>query len=134
MNMTQKVLTKIFESLLNTAAQAPIDDIVNRDGISLMKQGFELIIQAHREGGATGPTSAKELIDDFLGVGMPQKPVTLTTLSEQLAPIEEKLAPIHDVVVNPIIKLDFSQVDQERLNDFLQEAARDNSCALHIHP
>ena len=125
MNMTQKVLTKIFESLLNTAAQAPIDDIVNRDGISLMKQGFELIIQAHREGGATGPTSAKELIDDFLGVGMPQKPVTLTTLSEQLAPIEEKLAPIHDVVVNPIIKLDFSQVDQERLNDFLLAEARD---------
>ena len=56
MNMTQKVLAKIFESLLNTAAQAPLDDIVNRDGISLMKQGFELIMQAHREGGATGPT------------------------------------------------------------------------------
>ena len=56
MNMTQKVLTKIFESLLNTASQAPTDDIVNRDGISLMKQGFELIMQAHREGGATGPT------------------------------------------------------------------------------
>lgn len=148
MNMTQKVLTKIFESLLNTAAQAPTDDIVNRDGISLMKQGFELIMQAHREGGATGPTSpllaearqlladveAKERINDFLGVGMPQKPVTLTTLSEQLARIEARLMPIHDVVVNPIIKLDFSQVDQERLNDFLQEAARDNSCALHIHP
>lgn len=159
MNMTQKVLTKIFESLLNTAAQAPTDDIVNRDGISLMKQGFELIMQAHREGGATGPTSpplaeARQLLadiegfkpfrsiedspkergDDLIGVGLPAKPVTLTTLSEQLARIEGKLAPIHYVVVNPSIKLDFSQVDQERLNDFLQEAARDNSCALHIHP
>lgn len=60
MNMTQKVLTKIFESLLNTAAQAPKDDIVNRDGISLMKQGFELIMQAHRDGGATGPTCISE--------------------------------------------------------------------------
>lgn len=156
MNMTQKVLTKIFESLLNTAAQAPTDDIVNRDGISLMKQGFELIMQAHREGGATSPLlaearqlladierfkpfssiedSPKERINDFIGVGLPEKPVTLTTLSEQLARIEGKLAPIHDVVVNPIIKLDFSQVDQERLKDFLQEVARDNSCALHIHP
>ena len=68
--MTQKVLTKIFESLLNTAAQAPKDDIVNRDGISLMKQGFELIMQAHREGGATGPTiplsaEARQLLADI---------------------------------------------------------------------
>lgn len=146
MNMNQKVLTKIFESLLNTAAQAPTDDIVNRDGISLMKQGFELIMQAHREGGASGPTSprlaearqlladveAKERINNFLGVGMPQKPVTLTTLSEQLARIEEKLAPIHDVVVNPIIKLDFSQEDRERLNDFLLAEARDRH-SRHLH-
>lgn len=159
MNMTQKVLIQLFESLLNTAAQTPTDAIVNRDGISLMKQGFDLIMQAHREGGATGPTSpllaeARQLLadieqfkpfrsiedsqtergNDLIGVGLPAKPVTLTTLSEQLARIEGKLAPIHDVVVNPIIKLDFSQVDQERLNDFLQEVARDNSCALHIHP
>lgn len=124
MNMTQKVLTKIFESLLNTAAQAPTDDIVNRDGISLMKQGFELIMQAHREGGATGPTSAKERIDDFIGIGIPQKPVTPTTISEHLARLEGISMPI----------LSLSQEDQERLNDFLQEVASDNSCALHIHP
>lgn len=157
MNMTQKVLTKIFESLLNTAAQAPTDDIVNRDGISLMKQGFELIMQAHREGGATGPTiplsaearqlladieqfkpfrsiedSPKERINDFIGVGLPQKPVTITTISEQLARIEERLMPIHDVVVNPIIKLNFSQEDQGRLNDFLLAEARDRH-SRHIN-
>lgn len=63
---------------------------------------------------------------------MPQKPVTLTTLSEQLARIEEKLAPIHDVVVNPIIKLDFSQEDRERLNDFLLAEARDRH-SRHPH-
>lgn len=159
MNMTQKVLTKIFESLLNTAAQAPTDDIVNRDGISLMKQGFELIMQAHREGGATGPTiplsaearqlladieqfkpfrsiedSPKERINDFIGVGLPQKPVTITTISEQLARIEERLMPIHDVVVTNTVKLNVSPEDQERLRSFLLEAARDNSCALHINP
>ncbi|WP_338775094.1 hypothetical protein [Aeromonas veronii] len=124
-----------------------------------MKQGFELIMQAHREGGASGPTiplsaEARQLLadieqfkpflsiedsqtergNDLIGVGLPAKPVTLTTLSEQLARIEGKLAPIHDVVVNPIIKLDFSPSARERLNDFLQEAARDSSCALHIHP
>lgn len=158
MNMTQKVLTKIFESLLNTAAQAPIDDIVNRDGISLMKQGFELIMQAHREGGATGPTiplsaearqqladieqfkpfrsiedSQTERGNDLIGVGLPAKPVTLTTISEQLARIEGKLAPIHDVVMTNKVELNFSPEDEERLQNFLQEAARDNSCALHIH-
>ncbi|WP_323065983.1 hypothetical protein [Aeromonas jandaei] len=156
MNMTQKVLTKIFESLLNTAAQAPTDDIVNRDGISLMKQGFELIMQAHREGGATGPTiplsaearqlradieqfkpfrsiegSPKERDTDLIGVGLPAKPVTLTTISEQLARIEGKLSPIHDVVVNPTIKLDFSQEDRERLNDFLLAEARDRHSRHH---
>ncbi|WP_281441241.1 hypothetical protein [Aeromonas veronii] len=132
--MTQKVLTKIFESLLNTAAQAPTDDIVNRDGISLMKQGFELIMQAHREGGASGPTSPKELIDDFLGVGMPQKPVTLTTLSEQLSRIEGKLNPVYVGVESVPAQLNVSQEDRDRLSHFLLEAARDNSCALHIHP
>lgn len=99
MNMTQKVLTKIFESLLNTAAQAPTDDIVNRDGISLMKQGFELIMQAHREGGATGPTSplladARQLLADIEATqvqGTP--PISLTTISEQLTRIEAKLPP-----------------------------------------
>ncbi|HGE8242004.1 hypothetical protein LZT27_18735 [Aeromonas veronii] len=116
MNMTQKVLTKIFESLLNTAAQAPTDDIVNRDGISLMKQGFELIMQAHREGGATGPTSAKELIDDFLGVGMPQKPVTLTTLSEQLARIEGKLPQPHIFGMHHVIQLDGEGSTDEELS------------------
>ncbi len=96
MNMTQKVLTKIFESLLNTAAQAPTDDIVNRDGISLMKQGFDKPFRSI-EG------SPKERDTDLIGVGLPAKPVTLTTISEQLARIEGKLSPIHDVVVNPTI-------------------------------
>ena len=111
MNMTQKVLTKIFESLLNTAAQAPTDDIVNRDGISLMKQGFELIMQANREGGATGPTSplladARQLLADIeatQGRGSPL--VSLATISEQLARIEAPLSPIHDVVVTHTVKL-----------------------------
>ena len=159
MNMTQKVLIQLFESLLNTAAQTPTDAIVNRDGISLMKQGFDLIMQAHREGGATGPTSpllaeARQLLadieqfkpfrsiedsqtergNDLIGVGLPAKPVTLTTLSEQLARIEARLVPIHDVVMTNKVELNFSPEDEERLHNFLQDAARDNSCALRIHP
>ena len=94
MNMTQKVLTKIFESLLNTAAQAPTDDIVNRDGISLMKQGFELIMQAHREGGATGPTSplladARQLLADIeatQGRGSPL--VSLAIILSTVSPLQ----------------------------------------------
>lgn len=115
MNMTQKVLTQIFESLLNTAAQAPTDDIVNRDGISLMKQGFELIMQAHREGGATGPTSPllaearqlladieqfkpfrsiedspKERIEEFFVVDE-DIPITLSTIAKQLSSISAQI-------------------------------------------
>ncbi|EKP0240940.1 hypothetical protein O8E93_003624 [Aeromonas salmonicida] len=115
MNMTQKVLTRIFESLLNTAAQAPTDDIVNRDGISLMKQGFELIMQAHREGGATGPTSplladarqlladvealnqsgmenasTKERTDESLAVDE-DRPITLRTIAMQLSSMSAQL-------------------------------------------
>lgn len=119
--MTQKVLTKIFESLLNTAAQAPTDDIVNRDGISLMKQGFELIMQAHREGGATGPTSplladARQLLADIEATkvrGTP--PISLTTISEQLARIEATLAPIHNVVVSQEAHLNLLPEEAERL-------------------
>lgn len=133
MNMTQKVLTKIFESLLNTAAQAPTDDIVNRDGISLMKQGFELIMQAHREGGATGPTSplladARQLLADIeatQGRGSPL--VSLATISEQLARIEATLVRTHYVAPPPAAMLRFSQEDMERLNKLLDEAAHDNS-------
>lgn len=141
MNMTQKVLTKIFESLLNTAAQAPTDDIVNRDGISLMKQGFELIMQAHREGGATGPTSpllaeARQLLadieqfkpfrsiedsqtergNDFIGVGLPKKPVTLVTISEQLARIEGKLPQPPVFGMHHVIQLDGEGATDEELS------------------
>lgn len=115
MNMTQKVLTKIFESLLNTAAQAPTDDIVNRDGISLMKQGFELIMQANREGGASGPTSpllaeARQLLADVEALnqsGMEKasvreqaeespavdedRPITLSTIAMQLSSMSAQL-------------------------------------------
>lgn len=137
--MTQKVLTKIFESLLNTAAQAPTDDIVNRDGISLMKQGFELIMQAHREGGATGPTSslladASQLLADIeatQGRGSPL--VNLATISEQLARIEATLARTAVWSTSPASMLRFSQEDMEQLNNLLDEAAHDNSCAIHIH-
>lgn len=121
MNMTQKVLTKIFESLLNTAAQAPTDDIVNRDGISLMKQGFELIMQAHREGGATGPTSplladARQLLADIEANAVRGRPlISLATISEQLARVEAKLAPIHDVVVCHEVRLDLSPEEEGRL-------------------
>lgn len=133
MNMTQKVLTKIFESLLNTAAQAPTDDIVNRDGISLMKQGFELIMQAHREGGATGPTSplladARQLLADIeaaQGRGSPL--VSLTTISEKLARIEAMLVRIHDVAPPHAVMLSFSQEDKEELHNLLLEASRENS-------
>lgn len=133
MNMTQKVLTKIFESLLNTAAQAPTDDIVNRDGISLMKQGFELIMQAHREGGATGPTSpllanARQLLADIeatQGRGSPL--VSLATISEQLARIEATLARTAVCSTPPAAMLRFSQEDMEQLNNLLEEAAHDNS-------
>lgn len=131
--MTQKVLTKIFESLLNTAAQAPTDDIVNRDGISLMKQGFELIMQAHREGGATGPTSplladARQLLADIeaaQGRGSPL--VSLTTISEKLARIEAMLVRIHDVAPPHAVMLSFSQEDKEELHNLLLEASRENS-------
>ncbi|GAA0428325.1 hypothetical protein [Aeromonas salmonicida] len=134
------MLTQIFESLLNTAAQSPTDEIVNRDGISLMKQGFELIMQAHREGGATGPTSplladarqlladieAKKQTDDFLGVGMPQKPVTLVTISERLARIEAKLVPIRVVDINQAVQLDAGSIPNE-------EVALAVRRALHTH-
>lgn len=129
MNMTQKVLTRIFESLLNTAAQAPTDDIVNRDGISLMKQGFELIMQAHCEGGATGPTSplladARQLLADIEAAQVRGRPlVSLATISEQLARIEARMAPVHIVVAPAVEGLKFSPEEQERLADFLREAA-----------
>ncbi len=121
MNMTQKVLTKIFESLLNTAAQAPTDDIVNRDGISLMKQGFELIMQAHREGGATGPISplfadARQLLADIEAAQVRvTPPVSLASISEQLTRIEATLAPIHDVVVSYEVRLDLTPEEEESL-------------------
>lgn len=119
MNITQKVLTKIFESLLNTAAQAPTDDIVNRDGISLMKQGFELIMQAHREGGATGPTSplladARQLLADIEAAqvrGAP--PISLTTISDQLARIEAKLPTATYIGMSQVIHLDGESAIEE---------------------
>lgn len=119
MNMTQKVLTRIFESLLNTAAQAPTDDIVNRDGISLMKQGFELIMQAHREGGATGPTSqlladARQLLADIEAAqvrGAP--PISLTTISDQLARIEAKLPTATYIGMSQVIHLDGESAIEE---------------------
>lgn len=136
--MTQKVLTKIFESLLNTAAQAPKDDIVNRDGISLMKQGFELIMQAHREGGATGPTSplladARQLLADIeatQGRGSPL--VSLATISEQLARIEGLLAPVHAMVVQEV-RLDISPDDEARILSALRESKEWPGARLHIH-
>lgn len=138
MNMTQKVLTKIFESLLNTAAQAPKDDIVNRDGISLMKQGFELIMQAHREGGATGPTSplladARQLLADIeatQGRGSPL--VSLATISEQLARIEGLLTPVHAMVVQEV-RLDISPDDEARILSALRESKEWPGARLHIH-
>ena len=138
MNMTQKVLAKIFESLLNTAAQAPTDDIVNRDGISLMKQGFELIMQAHREGGATGPTSplladARQLLADIeatQGRGSPL--VSLATISEQLARIEGLLAPVHAMVVQEV-RLDISPDDEARILSALRESKEWPGARLHIH-
>lgn len=129
MNMTQKVLTKIFESLLNTAAQAPTDDIVNRDGISLMKQGFELIMQAHRESGATGPTSplladTRQLLADIEAAQVRARPpVSLTTISEQLTRMEARMAPVYIVVPPAVEGLKFSPEEQERLADFLRDAA-----------
>lgn len=138
MNMTQKVLTRIFESLLNTAAQAPTDDIVNRDGISLMKQGFELIMQAHREGGATGPTSplladARQLLADIEATqvrGTP--PISLTTISEQLARIEGLLTPVHAMVVQEV-RLDISPDDEARILSALRESKEWPGARLHIH-
>lgn len=138
MNMTQKVLTKIFESLLNTAAQAPTDDIVNRDGISLMKQGFELIMQAHREGGATGPTSplladARQLLADIEATqvrGTP--PISLTTISEQLARIEGLLTPVHAMVVQEV-RLDISPDYEARILSALRESKEWPGASLHIH-
>jgi hypothetical protein len=136
--MTQKVLTKIFESLLNTAAQAPTDDIVNRDGISLMKQGFELIMQAHREGGATGPTSplladARQLLADIEATqvrGAP--PISLTTISEQLARIEGLLTPVHAMVVQEV-RLDISPDDEARILSAMRESKEWPGARLHIH-
>ena len=119
MNMIQKILTKTFESLLNTAAQAPTDDIVNRDGISLMKQGFELILQAHREGGATGPTSplladARQLLADIEAAQVRgTHPISLTTISEQLARIEAKLPPPTYIGMNQVIHLDGESAIEE---------------------
>ncbi len=137
MNMTQKVLTKIFESLLNAAAQAPTDDIVNRDGISLMKQGFELIMQAHREGGATGPTSplladARQLLADIEAAQVRGRPlISLATISEQLTRMEARLAPVY-IVAPPVVEcLKFSPEEQERLADFLRGAA---VCHRHSPP
>ncbi|WP_429103984.1 hypothetical protein [Aeromonas hydrophila] len=136
--MTQKVLTKIFESLLNTAAQAPTDDIVNRDGISLMKQGFELIMQAHCEGGATGPTSqlladARQLLADIeVAQVRTSPPVSLTTISEQLTRMEARMAPVRIVVAPAVEGLKFSPEEQERFADFLRDAV-DQATAEHLH-
>lgn len=138
MNMTQKVLTRIFESLLNTAAQAPTDDIVNRDGISLMKQGFELIMQAHREGGATGPTSplladARQLLADIEAAQVrTSPPVSLTTISEQLTRMEARMAPVRIVVAPAVEAMKFSPEEQERFADFLRDAV-DQATAEHLH-
>ncbi|MFQ2620495.1 hypothetical protein ACK3Y2_17095 [Aeromonas caviae] len=139
MNMTQKVLTKIFESLLNTAAQAPKDDIVNRDGISLMKQGFELIMQAHREGGATGPTSplladASQLLADIEAArvaGTP--PISLASISEQLARIEATLAPIHDVVVTQDVRLDLPPESLKALTQALEREKHNGGLVQRLH-
>lgn len=139
MNMTQKVLTKIFESLLNTAAQAPTDDIVNRDGISLMKQGFELIMQAHREGGATGPTSplladARQLLADIEAAQKRGAPLpSLATISEQLTRIEALLTPVRMMAVKEV-RLDMSPGDEERLLAALRESKEWPGARIHIHP
>lgn len=136
MNMKQKMLTQIFESLLNTAAQAPTDEIVNRDGISLMKQGFELIMQAHREGGATGPTSplladARQLLADIEATQVRGRPlISLTTISEQVARIEACLLAGSIVIAPPVVgSLKFSPKEQERLAAFL----RDHPLVTHRH-
>lgn len=138
MNMIQKILTKTFESLLNTAAQAPTDDIVNRDGISLMKQGFELILQAHREGGASGPTSplladAHQLLADIEAAQVRGRHlISLATISEQLTRMEARMAPVY-IVAPPVVEgLKFSPEEQERLADFLRDAA-DQAIAEHLH-
>lgn len=47
MSLQKNLLTKTFESLLNAATQTPTDEVMNRDGINLMLQGFELIMHAH---------------------------------------------------------------------------------------
>ncbi|EFZ5528695.1 hypothetical protein BG125_001210 [Shigella sonnei] len=47
MSLQKNLLTKTFEALLNAATQTPTDEVMNRDGINLMLQGFELIMQAH---------------------------------------------------------------------------------------
>lgn len=139
MNMTQKVLTKIFESLLNTAAQAPTDDIVNRDGISLMKQGFELILQAHREGGASGPTSplladAHQLLADIEAAQVRDpSPISLASISEQLARIEGLLTPVHTMVVQEV-RLDISPGDEARILSALRESKEWPGARPHIHP
>ncbi|NHT35784.1 hypothetical protein G8D96_21450 [Aeromonas hydrophila] len=134
--MTQKVLTKIFESLLNTAAQAPTDDIVNRDGISLMKQGFELIMQAHCEGGATGPTSpllaeARQLLADIEASQVRGRPlISLATISEQLDRIDAKLPTPTYIGMSQVIHLDGESA--------IEEAASAARRALHgtrgLHP
>lgn len=47
MSLQKNLLTNTFEALLNAATQTPTDEVMNRDGINLMLQGFELIMQAH---------------------------------------------------------------------------------------
>ena len=47
MSLQKKLLTNTFEALLNAATQTLTDEVMNRDGINLMLQGFELIMQAH---------------------------------------------------------------------------------------
>lgn len=137
MNMTQKVLTRIFESLLNTAAQAPTDDIVNRDGISLMKQGFELIMQAHRESGATGPTSplladASQLLADIEAAQKRGAPLpSLATISEQLTRIEALLTPVHELAVCQEIRI--SAADANRLTELIEQANRAPGVRLPLH-
>lgn len=44
-----KLIKSVGEALLNAATHSPSDDIMNRDGIRLVTQGLELILQAHRE-------------------------------------------------------------------------------------
>ncbi|EFP9527580.1 hypothetical protein HLP44_000702 [Shigella sonnei] len=61
MSLQKNLLTKTFEALLNAATQTPTDDVMNRDGINLMLQGFELIMQAH---GFTGVDTIASVVQE----------------------------------------------------------------------